>query len=85
MESCGARCAHQEFRIYSRTGEVAVVYFQALLSVMLCWTSDRRSVRRLERYAEYVDSVAELEEAPGCEMCRSNRVMLENTWEVTPV
>ncbi len=32
---------------------------------------------RLQQYAQYVDKVMAEEEAPGCESCTANRMMLE--------
>lgn len=37
---------------------------------------------RLAAYSSYVKGQLPREQEPGCELCRSNRLMLEGTWEV---
>jgi hypothetical protein len=34
------------------------------------------------KYAKFVEAQHDREEAPGCEMCANNRVMLEKAWQV---
>ena len=35
----------------------------------------------IRAYASYVDSLADLESAPGCELCSANRRALERVWQ----
>lgn len=39
---------------------------------------------RLQQYSQYVESLCAqgAEEAPGCETCAANRMMLEKAWQV---
>ena len=34
------------------------------------------------KYAKFVEAQHDREEAPGCDMCANNRVMLEKAWQV---
>lgn len=37
---------------------------------------------RIVHYAKFVESLKDAEEAPGCEHCSDNRLLLEHAWQV---
>eukprot|EP00892_Ulva_mutabilis_P000051 jgi/Ulvmu1/10046/UM059_0096.1 len=39
-------------------------------------------MKRLVQYGQYVDTLCDVEQAPGCENCRKNREVLEHAWQV---
>lgn len=58
------------------------------LKTMYLWLHDahsyslRYSLCRIIRYGRYVDTLEDIENAPGCEKCRANRMVLEHAWQV---
>lgn len=62
--------------VYSSTECSHTPLLQWHLSMQTSW------VCRLVAYGQYVDSLCDIEAAPGCEMCRKNRETLEHAWQV---
>lgn len=37
---------------------------------------------RIVQYAKFVEGLKDAEEAPGCEHCTDNRLLIEHAWQV---
>lgn len=76
-EAWAGKCVRR-YAVKCACAKVAVLRCsQGLTQLTALLRGGAAGMMRLQQYAQYVDQVMEQEEAPGCESCTANRMMLE--------